>query len=108
MRKFTKIIARNIPDDIVTYKEYAGKPYYEIMYEENGEVIVGFGTYNIDILSEWINEYFIDNKIDKVLEIIEAAHFDLDDSARERDVYMRVSEFRKWMKKAVMALKGGD
>ena len=46
--------------------------------------------------------------IDKVLEIIETAHFDLDDSARERDVYMRVSEYRKWMKKAVLALKGGE
>ena len=44
--------------------------------------------------------------IDKVLEIIESAHFDLDDLARERDVYMRVSEYRKWMKKAVFALKG--
>lgn len=49
-----------------------------------------------------------DTVIDRVLEIIDTAHFDLDDSARERDVYMRVSEYRKWMKKAVMALKGGE
>lgn len=44
--------------------------------------------------------------VDKMLEIIETAHFDLDDSALERDVYMRVSEFRKWMKKAVKELTG--
>lgn len=76
MRKSIKIIAKNIPDDIVTYMEYTGKPYYEIN-EENGEVIVGCGTCKI-ILSEWLNKYFLDNKIDKVLEIMDSSIRDID------------------------------
>ena len=71
MKKFIKITARYIPDNLVTYKEYVGKPYYEIMYEENGEVFVGFGSFNMDYISEWIHKYFIDNKIDESLEIID-------------------------------------
>lgn len=97
MKKFIKIIARYIPDDLVTYKEYVGKPYYEIMYEENGEVIVGFGSFKIDCISEWINEYFINNKIDEVLEIIENEQENFGVSAYEAmtNVYNKVVELRE-------------
>lgn len=59
MKKFIKIIARYEPDEIVTYEKYIGKPYYAIMYEENGMEHVGFGTYDIDVLSKYLKEYFI-------------------------------------------------
>lgn len=59
MKKFIKIIARYMPDEIVTYKKHRGKPYYSIQYEENGEEYIGFGTYNIDVLSEYLKKYFI-------------------------------------------------
>ena len=42
-----------------TYPEYEGKPYYAIKFEENGETIVGFGTYNPEVLSQYLQEYFI-------------------------------------------------
>lgn len=42
-----------------TYPEHEGKPYYAIKYEENGETIVGFGTYKPEILSKDLREYFI-------------------------------------------------
>lgn len=58
MKNFRKIIARYMPDEIVTYKEYRGKPYYSIQYVENGEEYVGFGTYNIDVLSEYLRKHF--------------------------------------------------
>ena len=42
-----------------TYPEYEGKPYYAIKFEENGETIVGFGTYNPRVLSQYLQEYFL-------------------------------------------------
>lgn len=36
-----------------------GKPYYSIMYVENGERFNGYGTYKIDVLSRYIRDYFI-------------------------------------------------
>lgn len=44
---------------ICTYPEYEGKPYYAIKYLEDGEIIVGFGTYKPDVLSEYLRKYFI-------------------------------------------------
>ena len=44
---------------ICTYPEYEGKPYYAIKYLEDGETIVGFGTYKPDVLSEYLRKYFI-------------------------------------------------
>ena len=44
---------------ICTYPEYEGKPYYAIKYLEDGETIVGFGTYKPDMLSEYLRKYFI-------------------------------------------------
>lgn len=56
-RKFFEI-AVNYPK-ICTYPEYEGKPYYSIIYEENGEMITGFGTYKPEVLSQYLREYFI-------------------------------------------------
>lgn len=42
-----------------TYPEYEGKPYYAIKFEKNGETIVGFGTYKIEVLSQYLKDYFI-------------------------------------------------
>lgn len=58
-RKFEKIIVRYPPEASCVYPEYKGKPYFSIQYEENGEHIVGFGTYNPDVLSRYLTEYFI-------------------------------------------------
>lgn len=57
-RKFIRIITRYLPDDIVCYEEYKGKPYFSIEYQENEETIVGFGTYNPDVLSSYLRDYF--------------------------------------------------
>lgn len=58
-RKFEKIIIVYPPEETCTYPEYKGKPYFSIQYEENGEHIVGFGTYNPDVLSRYLIDYFI-------------------------------------------------
>lgn len=58
-RKFIRIITTYYPDDIVCYEEYKGKPYFSIEYQENGETIVGYGTYNPDVLSRYLRDYFI-------------------------------------------------
>ena len=61
-RKFIQINANYVPDDICIYPEYKGKPYYSILYEENGEQFDGFGTYSIEVLSRFLREYFFEDK----------------------------------------------
>ena len=34
------------------------KPYYSIMYWENGEMNIGFSSYNLDYVRRWLNEEF--------------------------------------------------
>lgn len=58
-RKFEKIVVEYPPAELCTYPEYRGKPYFSIKYEENGEHIIGFGTYNQEVLSRYLLEYFI-------------------------------------------------
>lgn len=57
-RVFIRIITRYFPDDLICYEEYKGKPYFSIEYQENGETIVGYGTYNPDVLSRYLRDYF--------------------------------------------------
>lgn len=60
--KFIRIITEYHSDELVTYKEFRGKPYFSIMFEENGETVVGFGTYKIDVLSRYLRDYFFDER----------------------------------------------
>lgn len=61
-RKFIRIVARYFPNDIVCYKEYVGKPYFSIEYEGDGELHCGYGTYDIDVLSSYLRDYFMAEK----------------------------------------------
>ena len=47
------------PPEGCCYPEYKGKPYFAIKYKEDGQYMVGFGTYNPEVLSRYIKEYFI-------------------------------------------------
>ncbi len=58
-KEFIEIVVEYPPADLCTYPEYKGMPYYSIKYRENGKEYVGFGTYKIEFLSQWIKEYFI-------------------------------------------------
>ena len=58
-RKFEEIVAEYPPAELCAYPEYRGKPYYSIKYEENGEHFVGFGTYNPEVLTRYLKEYFM-------------------------------------------------
>ena len=42
-----------------TYPEYEGKPYFSIKYTENGQELIGYGTYKPEVLSEYLKEYFM-------------------------------------------------
>ena len=57
--EFIEILAQYVPDDICTYPEYKGKPYYSIHYKQNEEEFVGFGTYIPEVLSRYLKEYFM-------------------------------------------------
>lgn len=58
-RKFEEIVVEYPPEDLCTYPEYRGKPYFSIKYEENGEHHIGFGTYKPEVLSQYLSKYFI-------------------------------------------------
>lgn len=58
-RKFEEIVVEYPPADLCTYPEYRDKPYFSIKYEENGEHVIGFGTYKPEVLSRYLKEYFI-------------------------------------------------
>lgn len=59
VREFEGIEVTYPPEDICIYPEYKGKPYFGIRYRENGESIVGYGTYNPQVLSRYLKDYFI-------------------------------------------------
>lgn len=56
-KKFIEIQANHLPNDI-TPEEYKGKPYYSILYAEDNQLIVGFGTYKVEVLLRYLKEYF--------------------------------------------------
>lgn len=58
-RKFEGIVVEYPPANLCIYPEYKGRPYFSIRYEENGEHIIGFGTYNPQVLTRYLQEYFI-------------------------------------------------
>ena len=59
-REFIEIVVEYPPADLCTYPEYRGKPYYSILYrDEDSRNHVGFGTYKIEMLSQWIKQYFM-------------------------------------------------
>ena len=56
---FEKIAVEYPPEDLCTYPEYKGKPYFSIQYEEDGEHFIGFGTYKPEVFSQYLSEYFV-------------------------------------------------
>lgn len=58
-RKFEEIVVEYPSPDLCTYPEYKGKPYFGIKYLENENHIIGYGTYNPKVLSDFLKEYFM-------------------------------------------------
>lgn len=44
----------------ILVRECFGRPYYEILYKEDGQMHVGYSSYKLDKVSEWLKEFFID------------------------------------------------
>lgn len=58
-RQFEEIVVRYPSVDLCNYPEYKGKPYFSIRYKENGEDFIGYGTYNPEVLSQYLRDYFM-------------------------------------------------
>lgn len=58
-RTFVELVVEYPDPELCAYKEFKGKPYYSIKYIENGETYVGYGTYNPEVLSQYLREYFM-------------------------------------------------
>lgn len=59
VREFEEIVVEYPPKVLCIYPEYKGKPYFGIKYKENGEEIVGYGTYKSEVLSQYLKDYFL-------------------------------------------------
>lgn len=57
-RQFEEIVVE-YPSFNNTYTEYKGKPYFSIKYTENGQEFIGYGTYNPEVLSRYLRDYFM-------------------------------------------------
>lgn len=84
MKNFEKIIVTYHSDDIIPYPEYKGKPYFSIQYEENGEHHIGYGTYNPQVLSGYIKDYFNDRA--SMVEELEKAKEEINDMLNSDEV----------------------
>jgi hypothetical protein len=58
---FAQIIVNNSED----------KPYYSIMYWENGEMNIGFSSYNLDYVRRWLNEEF---EVKRNVDVVPVVH----------------------------------
>ena len=65
MRTFVELVERYINPEFCPYPEYKGKPYYSIKYIEKGEEYVGYSTYSLQVMSEFLKKYFISPALEK-------------------------------------------
>ena len=65
MRTFVELVERYINPEFCPYPEYKGKPYYSIKYIENGEEYVGYSSYSLQVISEFLKKYFISSALEK-------------------------------------------
>jgi hypothetical protein len=59
VREFVEIVVEYPPEDLCTYPEYRGKPYFSIKYKEGNDYIIGYGTYNPKVISRYLRDYFM-------------------------------------------------
>ena len=59
VREFEEIVVEYPPEDLCTYPEYKGKPYFSIKYKEGNEHFIGYGTYKPEVFSRYLRDYFM-------------------------------------------------
>lgn len=58
-REFEEIVVEYPPEDLCTYPEYKGKPYFSIKYKEGNNHFIGYGTYKPKVFSRYLRDYFM-------------------------------------------------
>jgi hypothetical protein len=59
VREFEEIVVEYPPEDLCTYPEYKGKPYFSIKYKEGNDCFIGYGTYSPKVFSRFLRDYFM-------------------------------------------------
>jgi len=62
-REFEEIVVEYPPEDLCTYPEYKGKPYFSIKYKEGNDCFIGYGTYKPQVLSRYLKDYFMSTSV---------------------------------------------
>ena len=86
VREFKEIVVEYPPEDLCTYPEYKGKPYFSIKYKEGNDYFIGYGTYKPQVLSRYLKDYFMTTTtnnlgVDKqiVLDMLSDINSEIDD-----------------------------
>lgn len=69
-----------------------GEPYYEIHYIENGEHHIGYSSFNIKVVSEYLKEFFINGMTH--IEELKAAAALIRDECKKRNTCNRCPLYR--------------
>ena len=102
VREFEEIVVEYPPEDLCTYPEYKGKPYFSIKYKEGNDYFIGYGTYNPEVLSRYLKDYFMPiTKNDLVVDAVsrKAVH----DMLENLPIAVEDKWFN-WLQKACMRL----
>lgn len=92
-REFIELVVEYINPDLCTYPEYRGKPYFSIKYRENGKYIVGFGSYKIEMISQWIKEYFIPS-IQPKTDVLDKIRAEISKSKTEHEMQLAENDIK--------------
>lgn len=75
---------------ICPYPEYKGKPYFSIKYMEDGHCIIGYSTYEPEVLSSFLKEYFLSPVHPEIIRCKDCGHYD--DNRCEIHEYLHFKE----------------
>ena len=116
-RTFVELVVEYPDPELCTYEKYKVKPYYSIKYIENGETYVGYGTYNPEVLSQYLNKYFIPSARQEIIHCRECRYYyfadnrcygESDDIRWPPDGFCSFAERREDDDMAISALEAQD
>lgn len=91
VREFEEIEVTYPPEELCTYPKYKGKPYFGIKYKENGKEILGYGTYNPQVLSQYLKDYFISMVVNEPSVTLQTRWISVSERLPENDTEVIVS-----------------
>ena len=98
-------------EELIVEKDIRERPYYSIQYRENGESHVGYGSYSMSVISDYLKHYFgirTSSKMEQVDSISRQTVLDeIDDVEDECDETGDIYWYAK-LRERIMSLPSAD